>query len=598
VVVGLVFVLVLASGFPAQAQYTKSYLLYNTTGLDQDSVRAVTFGMEYITAMASDPYLTEMSGFLYMGGLWNSTIDCSNGTAVDGGTATVAWTTWDLSCFLWDVRWGDGTAAVPEQLSGMPGGGILVQENGTWVWYIINDTGYALQLNGLQQGTFLGAPLGYGDLGEVGELGIAGKRVADITEAILGDDGLIASIEEAQALELLPNPSANSLIKKAYRCLDNVLQGLEQFDLGDLDRAHFYWGQALKQIENLKKELHSLGARDLIKDAGLLEEWLAAADYVIGEINGLLGIEPFDVTQPGLTQLPPDGELRIELSDVNPGDAVVLTGLVVDNGAVLASWTDQVVIPFPPDPDADVTPPVVTAAVNADPNENGWYNAAILDGAGGAIEVTLTASESPQDPNPSGVAGIYVGVDPDDLVPVGPGQEPTLQISFEPGNEVVLPFVDDGVYTIYYTAVDNAGNISDDPPQELEIKIDTTVPVITVVAGALYQDIWPPDHEMVPIVTVAAEDEGSKPTLYANVQSNEPEVGDGSGDHAPDYELVVLDVGLPPNQTEGTLYVRRERCGNLRTREYTIQGIWAEDLAGNTSEVLSGLVRVYHDEGT
>ena len=106
-----------------------------------------------------------------------------------------------------------------------------------------------------------------------------------------------------------------------------------------------------------------------------------------------------------------------------------------------ANYTDDILL--------DTTPPATTALLSGTEGDNGWYVSNVI--------VTLTAD----DPSPgSGVAAIYYALDdPEDV------------------QTYLAPFTisTDGIHTVYYCAVDNAGN--KEAVQTMEIKIDQTPPV-------------------------------------------------------------------------------------------------------------------------
>ena len=97
--------------------------------------------------------------------------------------------------------------------------------------------------------------------------------------------------------------------------------------------------------------------------------------------------------------------------------------------------------------------------------------------------------------------------------------------------------------------------------------------------------LWPPDHEMRDVtVTVSVTDDiDPQPlTKILEVSSNEPELGSGSGDYAPDWEITG----------NLTLRLRAERSGLGSGRVYTIK-VQSTDFFGNAS-VASTTVTVPH----
>ena len=113
---------------------------------------------------------------------------------------------------------------------------------------------------------------------------------------------------------------------------------------------------------------------------------------------------------------------------------------------------------------------------------------------------------------------------------------------------------------------------------------DTTSPVLHS-AVASPNVLWPPNHEMRDVtVTVSVTDDIDRQPLtrILEVTSNEPELGRGSGDYAPDWEITG----------NLTLRLRAERSGVGSDRIYTIK-VQSTDFFGNAS-VTSTTVRVPH----
>jgi hypothetical protein len=114
------------------------------------------------------------------------------------------------------------------------------------------------------------------------------------------------------------------------------------------------------------------------------------------------------------------------------------------------------------------------------------------------------------------------------------------------------------------------------------VERDTTAPVVASVAASPTV-LWPPNHEMREIVATvnATDDIDPHPiTTIVEVTSNEPELGAGSGDYAPDWEITG----------DLTLRLRAERSGLGSGRVYTIK-VQSIDFFGNES-VASTTVRV------
>ena len=120
--------------------------------------------------------------------------------------------------------------------------------------------------------------------------------------------------------------------------------------------------------------------------------------------------------------------------------------------------------------------------------------------------------------------------------------------------------------------------------------IDTQPPVITS-ASANPAFLWPPGHAMIEMaLDVTIEDDSYAAWYIADVESNQPELGTGDGDHAPDW-------WIDPDDPQ-SVWLRAERSGNDPTeiRLYTIT-LMAIDTAGNLSAPYELVVPVNHDQG-
>ena len=107
----------------------------------------------------------------------------------------------------------------------------------------------------------------------------------------------------------------------------------------------------------------------------------------------------------------------------------------------------------------------------------------------------------------------------------------------------------------------------------LEIVADAP-PVITNIMVSP-RVLWPPNHKMrrIQLNVQASDDCGSVTSRVVSVTSNEPELGRGSGNHAPDWII----------GQDGSLALRAERSGkNKGGRIYTIT-IATSDEAGNST---------------
>ncbi|MEK3883744.1 sugar-binding protein [Paenibacillus sp. PL2-23] len=174
------------------------------------------------------------------------------------------------------------------------------------------------------------------------------------------------------------------------------------------------------------------------------------------------------------------------------------------------------------------------------------------------VEVQLTASD-----DLSGVASTYYRLN---------GGEETAGTS--------LTIVEEGVHTLQYWSVDEAGNA--ETAQTVEIKVDRTGPVLQVNTNL--QSLWPPNgkfHDI--IVDVSAEDElsGTASIVLTGISSNEA----GELEDIQDAEYGTFD-------TRFKLRAKREGSGSGRV--YTVS-YRATDAAGNVSTG-EGYVVVEHDQ--
>lgn len=177
---------------------------------------------------------------------------------------------------------------------------------------------------------------------------------------------------------------------------------------------------------------------------------------------------------------------------------------------------------------------------------------------GGGADVTLDGSRS-SDPD-DGIA-LYEWLESSTVIATG--VSPTLHFTM-------------GSHTLTLRVTDHGGLSSTD--EVLVTVRDTKAP--TVNLSLLMDQVWPPNHSMVPVALgISAADgcDGSS-TLSVTVTSNEPVNGLGDGNTASDWR--VVDNG------DGTfdVWVRAERSGMGNEREYIITAT-ATDGAGNTRSI-------------
>ena len=142
-----------------------------------------------------------------------------------------------------------------------------------------------------------------------------------------------------------------------------------------------------------------------------------------------------------------------------------------------------------------------------------------------------------------------------------------------------------GTNVVGVTATDTGGNTV--ACSTTVTVIDTNPPVITLLRAAPAV-LWPPNHKMKTIsVHVEVTDDCSATTWkITSVSSNEAEDAPGSGNTAPDWQIIG----------DHAVKLRAERSGQGSGREYTIT-VQAVDSAGNLSESATTTVTVPHDQG-
>jgi len=135
----------------------------------------------------------------------------------------------------------------------------------------------------------------------------------------------------------------------------------------------------------------------------------------------------------------------------------------------------------------------------------------------------------------------------------------------------------EGSYTLGYRTRDQAGNV--EQVKTIEFKVDKTLPALSVALDK--NEIWPPNHLMVPInavLTAADGGSGLESVILTNITSNKPDSGKGD---------VLAEFGTPAT----TFSVRAER-----DRVYTVT-YTATDKAGNVTQK-SATVTVPHDQAS
>ncbi|MGA1842736.1 MAG: FG-GAP-like repeat-containing protein [bacterium] len=143
-----------------------------------------------------------------------------------------------------------------------------------------------------------------------------------------------------------------------------------------------------------------------------------------------------------------------------------------------------------------------------------------------------------------------------------------------------------GKTIVTWTAKDFSGNQSS--CSQVVTIVDTTPPLIKSLTASP-NNLWPPNHEMVPVtVTCVCEDicDISPVCMIISVVSNQPVNGTGDGDTSPDW-IITGDLSVN---------LRAERSGNDKSgRIYTIT-VECTDFSGNSSRATVNVI-VPHDQG-
>src|SRR5262249_55901441 len=196
-------------------------------------------------------------------------------------------------------------------------------------------------------------------------------------------------------------------------------------------------------------------------------------------------------------------------------------------------------------PGVDCIPPVTTATLTPSSNNAGWNKT--------NVTVSLNAADNP---GGSGVQAIRYSLSGAQTSPTVTGPNPSS-----------VTITAEGVTSVNYSAIDNAGNSETGKSQP--VKIDKSNPVISGMPSGCV--LSPAKHQLVTVATITASDSLSAvASLYVAATSNEADSGTGGGDVAGD---VVINGG--------TVQLRAERAPSGKGRIYTITAT-ATDFAGNS----------------
>ncbi len=353
--VGLVVVFVMSVALPARAEYTKLYKFWNKTPDPQSSVRAITNGLEGVTAFYVAPGTwTEGTSYMLFDGTFSTSITYTGPARLVGEKLNIGWTTADNSCRLRDLRWGGGQSINPVQREGVPGGGWVEYDPVTGepiAYWITNDTDQPITLTNTDLELF-GVALSAAELDAVLDEGLVGLRVAAIDALIRA---LWVDIDEAGTAGDIPGPSARSLKRKLDNAAQKMGEGLAKYVAGDEAKALFLWGKAAHHMKNFISEITNMSEKGNVPD-GLANLWIDMAQEIMLALQGLPGT---DTSVEGIVLLPGES-YRIPLDNVSPDGGFVLCGSVLDGaGNPVLEWAEQATL----EPSAsDTTRPIITGA--------------------------------------------------------------------------------------------------------------------------------------------------------------------------------------------------------------------------------------------
>ncbi len=210
-------------------------------------------------------------------------------------------------------------------------------------------------------------------------------------------------------------------------------------------------------------------------------------------------------------------------------------------------------VPDPYSGPTDDVPPATEATLDPVANDAGWHR--------GPAALTLRATDAVE-----GVREVRAQVR--DLT----GRSPS-EAWIAPGEELTLPFTEEGDYAVTYAAVDRSGNT--EQPRTLRVRVDLTAPSVSGMPVPPCR-IWPPNERMVRVADVVGADAFSGvASVGAVVTVDEPADGD--------YQVVG-----------GRVEVRATRDDEGDGRTYTITGT-VTDVAGNAT-AQTGTCTVPHDQ--
>ena len=459
---GLVLVLVMATGFQAQAQYSKLYRFTNTAGT-QNSVRAIMHGFEVSGGLQyayPAGWKPASWGYLLFGGYFSTGVTFGGSAVGNGTVVTIGWRTADYNCYMRDLRWGTGVAVMPAVLGGVPGGAEVTWDpvTGEATVTITNETDDTIYL----EGTDFGVVAGELSLDGLADLDLVALRVAAIDALI---DALVALIDQAAAAGGVGLPAVGSLTTKLENAAQKKEEGLVAWYAGNEKRALFLWGKAAQQVGNVISEMERSAAKGDLREY-LLGIWKPLAEEIIAALLAL----PDGVGSPveGVV-LAPGESFTFVIPNVTDGAGLVLCGTVFDlDGNPVLDWVEQgVAEEWVPDTEppvilsASITPgflwppnhemiPMAVDVEFADPEDDAvWY-------------IESVSSNQPEDGTGDGDDAPDSVLDPDDVQ--------SLELRAErSGNDPT----ETRIYTVILKAIDMAGNESD--PYDLPVRVEHDV---------------------------------------------------------------------------------------------------------------------------
>ncbi|MFL6558649.1 MAG: OmpL47-type beta-barrel domain-containing protein, partial [Bacillus sp. (in: firmicutes)] len=283
-------------------------------------------------------------------------------------------------------------------------------------------------------------------------------------------------------------------------------------------------------------------------------------------------VKPADTTSPVTTDNAPtdwvNTDVTVDLTANDNDSGVKTTYYKIDNGteqtgnSVTISKDGVHTITYWSVDNAGNVEAQHTATVKIDKAAPVTTDNAPTDWVNKDVTVTLNSSD-----NGSGVAATHYKIDT--------GSEQT-------GKSFTVS--DEGVHTITYWSVDNAGNV--EAQHTATVKIDKTAPTLKITLDKT--TIWSPNHKMVPVTaTISTSDaaSGIDSVVLTSITSNEKLQSD---------DIQNTKVNVPITGSTASFDLRADRLENSNGRIYTIT-FTATDKAGNVV-TKSVEVTVPHDQ--